>query len=155
MPSATVSHPMPCSSAVVFELLHDYDRRLEWDTLLREAQLTRGNTVAAKGATSLCVGKPFFGLIGVETRYLTFVPGSIAAVEMINRPPFFEHFAASIRHEDTADGSRLTYKLNFTARPRFLRWLLHPIMLVALRHETQKRLVALSEFLREEGDSGC
>ena len=94
---------MPCPSAVVFELLHDYDRRLEWDTLLREARLTRGHKVAEKGATSLCVGKPFFGLIGIETRYLTFVPGSIAAVEMINRPPFFEHFAASIRHEDEGE----------------------------------------------------
>jgi len=142
---------MPCSSAVVFELLHDYDRRLEWDTLLRAARLTRGHTVAEKGATSLCVGKPFFGLIGVETRYLTFVPGSIAAVEMINRPPFFEHFAASIRHEDVGEGSRLTYKLNFTARPRFLRWVLHPIMLVALRSETRKRLTALAEFLGEKG----
>lgn len=144
---------MPCSSAVVFELLHDYDRSLEWDTLLREARLTRGSTVAAKGATSLCVGKPLFGWIGVETRYLTFVPGSIAAVEMINRPPFFAHFAASIRHEDVAGGSRLTYKLNFTARPRFLRWLLHPIMLVALRYETRKRLAALAEFLRVKGDA--
>ena len=102
MPSATVSHPMPRSSAVVFALLHDYDRRLEWDTLLREARLTRGHTAAAKGATSLCVGKPPVGWIGIETRYLTFVPGSIAAGEMINRPPFFEHFAASIRHEDSA-----------------------------------------------------
>ncbi|RYD50449.1 MAG: SRPBCC family protein [Verrucomicrobiaceae bacterium] len=153
MPSATVSHPMPCSSAVVFELLHDYDRRLEWDTLLREARLTRGCTVAKKGATSLCVGEPLFGWIGVETRYLTFVPGSIAAVEMINRPPFFEHFAASIRHEDAAEGSLLTYKLNFTARPRFLRWLLDPIMLVALRYETRKRLAALAEFLGKEGQS--
>jgi hypothetical protein len=150
MPSATVSHPMPRSSAVVFELLHDYDRRLEWDTLLREARLTRGNTTAAKGATSLCVGKPFFGWIGIETRYLTFVPGSLAAVEMINRPPFFEHFAASIRHEDLPQGSRLTYKLNFSARPRFLRLLLHPIMLVALRHETRKRLAALAEFLGKD-----
>ncbi|MEK7950259.1 SRPBCC family protein [Luteolibacter soli] len=151
MPSATVSYPMPCSSAVVFELLHDYDRRLEWDTLLREARLTRGHTVAEKGATSLCVGKPFFGWIGIETRYLTFVPGSIAAVEMINRSPFFEHFAASIRHEDAPEGSRLTYKLNFSARPRFLRCLLHPVMLVALRYETRKRLAALAGFLREKG----
>ena len=154
MPSATVSQQMPRPSAVVFELLHDYDRRLEWDTLLKEARLTRGHTVAEKGATSLCVGKPFFGCIGIETRYLTFVPGSLAAVEMINRPPFFEHFAASIRHEDAPEGSRLTYKLNFSARPRFLRWLLHPIMLAALRQETRKRLAALAEFLRDDANTG-
>lgn len=152
MPSATVTERMPCSSARVFELLHDYSRRLEWDTLLREARLTRGHTVAAKDATALCVGKPCFGRIGIETRYLTFQPGSIAAVEMINRPPLFETFAASIRHQDEGDGngSIATYKLNFTARPRALAWLLQPFMLLALRHETRRRMKALARFLREE-----
>jgi hypothetical protein len=138
---------MPCSSEIVFVLLHDYSRRLEWDTLLREARLTRGHTKAAKGATSLCVGKPLFGLIGIETRYVTFTPGKIAAVEMINRPPFFEHFAASIRHTDVEGGSVAAYKFQFTARPRFLRWLLHPAMALALRFETQRRLHALASFL--------
>jgi hypothetical protein len=146
---------MPCSSKIVFELLHDYSRRLEWDTLLREARLTRGNTESAKGATSLCVGKPLFGLIGIETRYVTFSPGTIAAVEMINRPPFFEHFAASIRHVDVDGGSVATYKFQFTAKPRFLRWLLHPLMTMALRFETQKRLRALASFLTAPRNTAC
>ena len=147
MPSATVSQRMPSSSETVFALLHDYSRRLEWDTLLREARLTRGHTKASKGATSLCVGKPLLGLIGIETRYVTFTPGKIAAVEMINRPPFFEHFAASIRHTDVDCGSVAAYKFQFTARPLFLRWLLHPAMSLALRFETQRRLRALASFL--------
>ena len=46
----------------------------------------------------------------------------------------------------------MTYKLNFSARPRFLRWFLHPIMLVALRYETRKRLAALAEFLQAGGE---
>lgn len=153
MPSATISQTMPCSSAVVFDLIHDYSRRLEWDTLLCVACLTRGNTVSGKGATSLCVGKPFFGLIGIETKYISFDPGHIAAVEMINRPPFFESFAASIRHEKTEHGSVATYKFKFTARPAFLRWLLHPLMLAALRRETKKRLKALADFLEKTQNS--
>ena len=147
MTGATVHRQMPEKSAAVFALLHDYDRRLAWDTLLREARLTRGCERAEKGATSLCVGKPFFGLIGVETRYVTFREGEIAAVEMINRPPFFADFAASIRHEDNPDGSVVTYKFRFTARPAFLRRLLEPIMLRRLRHETEKRLDALAAYL--------
>lgn len=139
---------MPVSSADVFALLHDYSRRLEWDTLLREARLTRGHPVACLGATSLCVGRPWFGLIGIETRYVTFKPGELAAVEMINHPPFFTHFAASIRHQDNADGSLATYKLQFTASPRCLRLLLHPIMLWQLRKETHRRLDALAAFLQ-------
>jgi len=151
MPSATISQVMPCSSAKVFELLHDYSRRLEWDTLLKEARLTRGHQFSAKGATSLCVGKPFFGLIGVETEYVTFAHGSIAAVEMINKPPFFDHFAASIRHQDGAEGGSLViYKFQFLARPAWLRWLLHPVMLFTLSHETRKRLKALAEFLSHD-----
>lgn len=138
---------MPRDSARVFALLHDYQRRLEWDTLLCEARLTRGHRQAGPGATSLCVGKPWLGRIGLETRYVTFSPGSVAAVEMINRPPFFESFAASIRHHDTDRGSIATYKLRFVARPAWLRPVLEPIMLVILRRETEKRLAALARFM--------
>lgn len=94
----------PSEACQVFALLHDYDQRLEWDTLLWEARLTRGCEVAEKDSTSLFVGKPFFGLIGVETRYVIFRPGEIAAVKLVNHPPFFREFAASIRHEDNAEG---------------------------------------------------
>jgi hypothetical protein len=147
MPSAAITEHMPSRAVAVFDLLHDYSRRLEWDTLLREARFTRGNTAAGVGATTLCVGKPLFGIIGIETSYLTFNRGVIAAVDMINHPPFFETFAASIRHKDTGEGSSVTYRFNFRARPRLLRWLLEPIMLVVLRHETRQRLRALSRFL--------
>jgi len=147
MPAATIQEQMPVPAADVFDLLHDYSRRLEWDTLLCEASLTRGHTQAGPGATSLCVGKPLFGVIGIETRYVTFRPSEIAAVEMINRPPFFESFAASIRHQDNAEGSTITYKLQFTARPRWLRCILHPVMLWQLQKETRRRLQALAAFL--------
>lgn len=142
---------MPVASAAVFALLHDYDRRLEWDTLLKEARLTRGCDRAEKDATSLCVGKPFFGLIGVETRYVSFHPGEVAAVKLVNSPPFFGDFAASIRHRDNDEGSTATYQFRFAAKPRFLAWLLEPIMLRALRKETAKRLDALAEFLGGDG----
>jgi hypothetical protein len=149
MPAATISQKMPVPAAEVFTLLHDYARRLEWDTLLREARLTRGSVRAERGATSICVGKAMCGFVGLETRYVTFHPGELAAVEMINRPPFFGKFAASIRHRDVPGGSIADYKFQFTARPGWLRWLLEPLMLRYLRHETQRRLRALAEFLEE------
>jgi hypothetical protein len=101
------------------------------------------------GAITLCMGKPLFGIIGIEARYLTFSCGEIAAVDLINRPLFFEAFAASIRHEDEGGGgvSTVTYRFSFRARPRWLRWILEPIMLVVLRPETRVRLRALSRFL--------
>lgn len=145
--TSTITQLMPCPAAVVFDLIHDYPRRLEWDTLLSEARLTRGHRVPGKGATSICVGKGLLRIIGIETEYLVFQPGVLAAVKMINRPPFFDSFSASIRHEDLAEGSLVTYKLHFTARPAWLRWMLHPLMRPILRYETKKRLRALSEYL--------
>ncbi|MFM2296981.1 MAG: hypothetical protein RL117_688, partial [Verrucomicrobiota bacterium] len=147
MPTVSITEKMPCGSVAAFDLLHDYSRRLEWDTLLREARLTRGHASAETGATTLCVGKPLFGIIGIETTYLTFTRGVIAAVKMINRPPFFDSFAASIRHQDLSQGSSITYKLTFRARPKFLRWILEPIMMIVLCHETKLRLMALSSYL--------
>jgi len=141
---------MSASASEVFALLHDYDRRLEWDTLLKEARLTRGSVIAEKGATSLCVGKPMFGIVGVETRYIAFKEGEMAAVELINKPPFFAEFAASIRHEDNADGSVATYKYKFAAKPRLLRRILEPIMQRRLRKETEDRLDALASFFAKD-----
>jgi hypothetical protein len=39
MPHGTVTETIPAPSAEVFKLLHDYDRRLDWDTLLQDARL--------------------------------------------------------------------------------------------------------------------
>ena len=149
MRGATVTTKIPASGDEVFALLHNYERRLEWDTLLCEARLTGGCKVAEKGATSVCVGRQFFGLVAMETRYVSFEPGRLAAVELINEPWFFERFAASIRHEDVEGGSMITYKFRFAAKPRWLAWAMEPVMLLFLKHETAKRLEALARCFRQ------
>ena len=146
MRRGSVTEIIPADSGAVFDLLHDYARRLEWDTLLRAAYLDDGHTVAAKGATSVCVGRRALGGIALRTRYVSFERGKVAAVEMINRPPFFGRWAASIRHADLGDGaSKVTYTYSFHARPRLLRWLFEPIMARVFCWETRKRLRALRD----------
>src|SRR4051812_22751468 len=121
---------MPAPSAVVFDLIHDYPRRLEWDTLLSAAYIDDGSDAAGKGVITVCVGRPMLGRLALRTVYVSFNRPRVAAVKMLNRPPFFATWAASIRHEDLPEGrSSVTYTFNFTARPRFLAWLLEPIML--------------------------
>ena len=39
MPTVEIKEIIPASAELVFALVHDYRRRLEWDTLLREAYL--------------------------------------------------------------------------------------------------------------------
>jgi polyketide cyclase/dehydrase/lipid transport protein len=149
-----VSEVIPAASADVFDLVHDYGRRLEWDTLLRAAYLDDGHTQAARGATSVCVGRRSLGGIALKTRYVSFDRPKVAAVEMINRPPFFGKWAASIRHVDVGERqSRITYTYSFSAKPRFLRWLVEPIMGVVFRWETRKRLRALREHFAKIGAS--
>jgi hypothetical protein len=55
MAHGEVSEIIPALSEVVFDLIHDYRRRLEWDTLLRAAYLDEGCSVTGKGVTSVCV----------------------------------------------------------------------------------------------------
>ncbi len=148
MPKGLVIKDMPASCERVFDVIHDYDRRLDWDTLLTEAYLEPPFSMAEKGAVSLCRGKPILGGIGVRTIYISFDRGKVAAVKMINRPPFFQAFAASIRHIGISESaSKVEYRFSFLARPSFLRPILHPIMQLFFGWETKKRLQALSDYL--------
>ncbi len=155
MPSGNVTEEIPAPSEEVFALLHDYGRRLEWDTLLSSARLEPPAARAQLGATSVCVGRWHLGGIAIRSRYVAFRPPELAAVEMLNRPALFHGFAASIRHRDLGPGrSSVTYKFTFTARPRFLRFLLHPTMRLLFRIETRKRLLALKRHFAAAGEGG-
>ncbi len=148
MAHGRVTEQMPASCEDVFALLHDYPRRLTWDTLLSAAYLEGGAIQAGKGVVSVCVGRRSLGRIALRTEYVTFEPPKVAAVKMLNQPPFFGTWAASIRHEpDGRGGSSVTYTYNFTARPRCLRFVLEPLMALIFRWETQKRLGALRRHL--------
>lgn len=147
MPHGCITEVIPASSSVVFRLLHNYDRRLEWDTLLRDARLCENWTDAQLHATAVCTGRWYLGGISLKTEYISFSPPNVAAVKMLNRPLFFDTFAATIRHRDQADGSStIEYTYNFIARPAWLRWLLHPLMVTVFRWETRKRFAALRQF---------
>jgi hypothetical protein len=151
VPTAEIKEIIPASAEAVFALVHDYKKRLEWDTLLQEAYLEPEFADAARGAISVCRGKPILGGFAVRTEYVSFEKGKVAAVKMLNQPPFFDTFAASIRHfEIDAKSSEIIYKLNFTARPRWLRPILHPFMRLIFVWETRKRLKALKKFFSQQ-----
>jgi len=149
MPKLTVKETLFTSCEEAFRIVHDYSRRLEWDTLLQTAYLEDGEA-ADVGITAVCKGKT--ALLGIEMRtiYVSFQPGKVAAVKLTNRAPFFDSFAASIRHIRLDGGrSELIYELNFKAKPAFLRPFLHPIMGTMLKWETQKRLGSLKRYVEE------
>lgn len=149
MPVHVVRRTLAAPAGRVFAVLHDYDRRLDWDTLLSAAWVEPGWVQAGKGVETVCQGRASLGRIALKTRYVSFKPGDVAAVVMLNRPAFFERWAASIRHVELGGGhSEVIYTFNFAARPAWLRWLLHPVMGRVFAWETRKRLDALERYLR-------
>jgi hypothetical protein len=148
MPHGVVSEVVPAPRVEVFDVVQDYGRRLEWDTLLRAAYLEDGRTTAARGATAVCAGRWSLGGITMRTVYVSFDRPRVAAVKMINSPPFFGARAASIAHEAVSAGeSRVTHTWQFTPKPRLLGWLLAPFMTLVFRVETRRRLRALKAYL--------
>ena len=153
MPTAEIKETIPAPADVVFALVHNYKRRLEWDTLLSEAYLEPEFSEAKRGAISVCRGRLILGGFALRTQYVSFEKGKVAAVKLLNQPPFFASFAASIRHiEIDANSSQIIYKVNFTAKARILRPILHPVMHFILKWETRKRLKALKKFFQIHTD---
>jgi len=155
MPRATHCIDIGGSCEAVFDVVHDYERRLEWDSMLRRASLLGGATAAHVGVRSLCVGTWRGGLLALETQYVRFERGQVAAVKLTNQPPFFGHFAATIKHTALGEGrSRTTYIYSFRARPRVLAPILEPIMKVLLSREVRHRLRALRTFVEQNERAG-
>ncbi len=144
---------MPASCERVFALVHDYDRRLEWDTLLRAAELEDARQPGV-GAVAVCTSRRLLGGYAFRTRYVTFRPPHLAAVTLVDQAPFFSRWSASIRHRPLPDGrSEAVYTMTFTCRPAFARRLIEPVALAAFRLETSRRLRALSAFLAAGRDA--
>ena len=70
MPRRTHTIEIDAAGHEIFAVMHDYDRRLTWDSMLSRAVLLGDATEAAVGVTSLCVGT-WKGLwLGLETTYV-------------------------------------------------------------------------------------
>jgi hypothetical protein len=153
MAHGQISEIIPAASHMAFDLIHDYTRRLEWDTLLQAAYLEGGDAAAGKGVTAVCVGRMSLGGIPIRTVYVSFDRPKVAAVKMVNAPAFFQSWAASISHEDISDQeSRITYRFHFVTKPRILRFIFDPIMEMVFLWETRKRLRAFKAFLTRNRD---
>jgi hypothetical protein len=136
------------SPEAVFDLIHDYARRLEWDPFLKEACLLDGAAAAGLGVTTRCTARNGFGGLAMDSIYVSFDRPRVAAVKMTRGPAVLDTFAASLRQDDIGHGlTRVTYRFNFSTRPRWLRSIADPIASVLFRREVRHRLEALKSYL--------
>lgn len=148
MPTGTAHIDIHASPETIFDLIHDYDRRLEWDPFLREATLLEGAPRAGLGVVSRCRARRMAGGMAMETVYVSFSRPTVAAVKMTRGPWFLRSFAASLRQEPCDIGTtRVTYRYHFESRFRFLSWLVDPLVGKVFHHETTRRLAALKKYL--------
>ena len=131
----------------LFALTQDYTRRLEWDPFLKQADLVDGATQAGVGVRALCVAN--VGL-GMETEYIAFKPPHTVAVKMTRGPRFLGEFAGSWRFRPAPDGCTLvTFRYRLVVAPRWLDGTLGPLLNLAFRYDTRKRLRALKQAVEE------
>lgn len=142
---------MPASAREVFAVVHDYGNRLSWDTLLSEARLLGGATEADLGIRARCTGKGWLNSVAMETVYITYSPGRVAAVKLVSPIWPFRTWAASIRHiEQTPLTSILEYRWRFSCQPAILAPALEWIVNQQFKRETRLRFTALRRLLAEK-----
>ena len=121
----------------LFSLSQDYARRLEWDSYLCEAFLLDGALQADIGVRSHCKNRT--GAVMVS-RYISYAPPTHAAVEMVSGPWLLERFGGTWRfRQESSDLTKVEFIYNFRARPRFLRWLIEPVIAMIYRRSMERR----------------
>ncbi|PQO26963.1 hypothetical protein C5Y96_19495 [Blastopirellula marina] len=134
---------------LAFDVIHDYQRRLEWDSLLSVAKVLPPDELPGVGVCTRCVGKWTSCWMVMDTRYVTFERGRVASVTLVNRSWLFASFHATIRHETLAPSrSRVIYIYSFACRPQTLAWAWEPIVDFLLNRETQRRLHSLRDYVQ-------
>jgi len=129
------------SAADLFALTQDYGRRLEWDPFLRSAELLGGAAAPGVGVRAYCVARS--GL-GMDTEYVSYSPPRVTAVRMTRGPWIVRSFAGSWRFTEVAPGrTRVGFQYHIRGRPRWLSWLVTPVLAWVFARDTRRRLAAL------------
>jgi ribosome-associated toxin RatA of RatAB toxin-antitoxin module len=135
--------------AALFRLSQDYNRRLEWDPFLRSASLLGDAREAGVGVRALCTAKSGWVM---ETEYVSFNPPRAAGVTMTRGPRLLASFAGSWRFDEIELGrTRVSFRYNLQARPKWLSWFLTPVFAWAFARDTRQRLQALKSFVEGSG----
>jgi hypothetical protein len=147
MSVVTCAVDITAPAAELFTVSQDYGHRLRWDPFLREARLLDGAQNAALGVRAWCVAR---NGLGMETTYISFQPPTVVAVKMTRGPRIISSFAGSWRFRElpTQLGpipTRVVFRYQISGRPRWLAFLLDPLLAAIIRRETQRRLLALKQ----------
>jgi hypothetical protein len=132
------------SPTVLFDLLHDYSLRSQWDTFTPDAELLDAGA-AARGVAVRCTDKHGRTMV---TRYCAFDRPHVATVRMTHGPWPFVRFGGCWRIVARGDRNcELMVSYHITTRPAWAQPLLDPLVGLLFSYHTRKRLRALQQFI--------
>lgn len=141
---------MPCDAAHAFEAFHNHAVRMQWDTLLAHAAVEGGGSHPYIGAITVNEGRGWKRLFAMRTRFVNYRPAQVAAAVLVEPSGCFHWWAASMRHRDIdATSSELIYTFTVQLRPRWLGWVLDPLVNRIFEWETRQRFAAMAAYLRD------
>lgn len=141
MPTLQSTAEIDAADDELFALSQDYALRLEWDPFLREMRYRDGATEPAVGVRVWVRAKNW---LSMEARYITMNPPEQVAITMTQGPAVFRQFSGAWLFKALSPRrTRVTFRYNFTARPRILAPVLEPVMAAALKRDITERLAGL------------
>lgn len=141
----------------VFTAINNYGRRLEWDTLLRHAEILSADgrhlpldTPLEPGMTVRSYARWQSGGVVMDTEY-TRCQFPEAEIQMTQGPWFFQSFRAIATLEEAPGGGTLWRgQYTFSCRPQALRWIVEPIVSWFFRRETRMRADGMKKWLEQK-----
>ena len=141
MPTIQAAIDIDAGAGEIFALAQDYELRLEWDPFLREMRFRDGATEAAVGVRVWVRAK---NGLSMEVKYITLNPPEQVAMVMIDGPPIFRQFSGAWLFKALAPGrTRVTFKYNFSTRPRIMSGVMDPVVAWVLTRDMRERLAGL------------
>lgn len=145
-------YDMPASVDVVFDVFHYHCWRSRWDSLVGNTQVVGGAPCPYVGAITENIGDGWMRSLSMRTQFVSFDRPRVAAATMIGQSFPFASWAASMKHQPVgANRSIMIYTYTFQVGPRWLRWLLEPIVKLVFDRQTQCRFQRMQKFLAQHG----
>jgi uncharacterized protein YndB with AHSA1/START domain len=137
----------------LFALSQDYALRRRWDPFVRDMRFLDGAAEARKGVRVWV--RAWTGLT-MEVEFTSFRPPNSVAMKMLRGPWFLGQFAGTWLFRSRPDGqTEVTFRYFMTAKHRWLRPLLDPLVALLFRRDVQARLRSLKYAVEHDGLLQC
>ncbi len=149
MPRVSIVRTVDATREVLFFLSESYEARLQWDPFVRDLQFLDGATGIGKGVATRTIA---YNGMSMDTEFIAYDPPHTIAMKMLRGPAMFDNMAGTWLFREGQDGQcEVTFLYSFRTRPRWLRFIMEPIVKQILRRDMERRMEALIKAASHHG----